>query len=275
VRLTWKHLAGPTLLVGLAIAAGGCPLRFEEDPQPNQAPNTFYERQPPDTSFVNEVTYAWLGTDLDSDVVAFQYQLVETDSLYYYSNGLQGSVIRSLIPRSESSEVMWTDRTTDDFQTFRDLEDGWYEFRTRSIDSRGAVDDTPATHRFFVFFDDIPPVAEIRDPCGRIGGARRYVFPITASDDSRRSTTPRSKLEYSVQLRSQSPTACPAHAGDPFTDWRFFPSDDVDDLILIGDSPPTLYQDLDTAPCTWTFTLRVRDPAGLITVTTCDIVRDG
>jgi hypothetical protein len=260
-------------LLALAVALSGCPFQFEEEERENFLPNTFFSRFPPDTTFSNEVSFTWLGTDLDSDVVAFQYQFVEVDSLYYFTNGLQGEVIRSLDPRSESGEERWTDRLTDNFQTFRDLDDGWYEMRTRAIDARQAADDTPASRRVFVFFDDVPPMPMITNTprCGRIGSLTGYLFSFTASDASRRSTTPRSLLQYRVQLRSISQSQCPEHAADGFTGWQFFPSDDFNDVITVGDQAPTNYQDLFSRNCTWTFTLQVRDPAGLITTEVCEI----
>lgn len=259
------------LMLGVVFALSGCPLSIEKEQRDNAAPNTFFDSTPPDTTFQNEVSFRWLGTDLDSDVVAFQYQLVEVDSLYYFTNGANGTVIRSLDPRSESGEQQWTERVTDNFQTFRDLDDGWYEMRARSIDSGGQPDESPATKAFFVFFDDIPPVPEIRSTCGRIGALTSYVFEFTASDASRRATTPRSAIEYAVQLRSNSCSMCPEHCADSFTDWRRFPDNDVENLLTAGNSPPTVYSDLFSRPCVFTFTLRVRDPARLLSVTSCDV----
>jgi hypothetical protein len=261
----------------MALAVSGCLFRYEKESTPNIVPNTYFDIAPPDTTFVNEVSFLWVGTDLDSDVVAFQYQLVETDALYFFSRGAQGAVLRSIVPRSESGAENWVDRTTDDFETFRDLPDGWYEFRTRAIDARGAVDDTPARKQFFVFFDDIAPLPEIRPignnlGCGgKIAPLTGWTFAITASDASRSSTTPRSLLEYSVQLRAESANTCSEHLADAFTAWRFFPNDDLDDVVIIGDQPPTVYQDLFSANCVWNFTLRVRDPAGLVSAATCSI----
>jgi hypothetical protein len=261
----------------MALAVSGCLFRFEKESPPNVLPNTYFDIAPPDTTFVNEVSFLWVGTDLDSDVVAYQFQLVETDAVYFFSRGTQGSVIRSIVPRSESGAEQWVDRTTDDFETFLGLDDGWYEFRARSIDARGAVDDSPARKQFYVFFDDIPPLPEVRPigtniGCGgRIAPLTGWTFAITASDASRSSTTPRSLLEYSVQLRAESANTCSEHLADSFTEWRRFPTDDIDDLVIIGDQPPTVYQDLFSANCTWNFTLRVRDPAGLIAAANCSI----
>lgn len=266
----WVPVAGVTLV------ASGCLFRYEKESPPNVVPNTYYDIAPPDTTFVNEVSFLWVGTDLDSDVVAFQYQLVETDAQYYFTQGTSGTVLRSIVPRSESGAENWIDRTTDDFETFRDLHDGWYEFRTRAIDARGSFDDTPARKRFFVFFDDIAPAPEIRTigsraPCGRLGNLTGWTFSITASDASRSSTTPRSALQYSVQLRAESAVSCSEHLADPFTAWKAFPSDDVEDVVIIGDQPPTVYQDLFSRNCTWNFTVRVRDPAGLVATLSCQI----
>jgi hypothetical protein len=277
---------------GLLTALSGCPLHVEQDSVPNTPPNTFFEREPPFRvgggdcggglpageqqhsrwiTFTNEVSFSWRGSDLDNDVVAYQYQLVETDSLYYLTGGLQGTVIRSLDPRSESGELRWTERLTDTFQTFRDLNDGWFEFRVRAIDAAGAPDESFAVSRFEVFFDDVPPVPIIDNfvqACGRLGTLTQVRFNITATDVSRKGTTPRSQLQYSVQLRaSSSVDLCDgSHVSDSFTEWECFPSDDPNDLVVIGGEPPTEYNDLRARDgCVWTFTLRVRDPSGQVT----------
>lgn len=298
-----RSLASGTALLaaGAVVAAlSGCPLRLEDQPQANTPPNTFFDRDPPFRSgggdcggglpageqkhsqwitFTGEVSLSWAGTDLDNDVVAFQYQLVETDSLYYLTGGLQGSVLRSLDPRSESGEERWTERLTDTFQTFRDLNDGWFEFRVRSIDAAGAMDPSPAVSRFEVFFDNIPPVAIIANPsqCGRLGSMTQARFQLTASDVSRKGVTPRSQLQYSVQLRaSKAVGSCNnRHISDSFTEWECFPSDDPNDVVIVGAAAPTDYNDLDgTSPCEWTFTYRVRDPAGQITTNnTCVLAK--
>jgi hypothetical protein len=287
------------LAAGAALAAvSGCPLHVENEGQPNAAPNTFFERDPPFRvgggdcggglpageqeharwiTFTSEVSFGWRGSDLDDDVVAFQYQLVETDSLYYLAGGLQGSVLRSLDPRSESGEAQWTERITDTFQTFRDLTDGWFEFRVRAIDAAGEPDGTPAISRFEVFFDNVPPVPTITNfvtQCGRMGSSTRAVFFITASDQSRKGATPRSQLQYSVQLRAtQSVAQCPIDF-PVFTEWVCFPSDDPNDLVVIGTEPPSDYGSLtNNPPCVLTFTLRVRDPAGQVaTDSRCQLV---
>lgn len=275
VQSTRARLTAALIVLGLVLVVSGCPFRFEEENRPNAAPNTYFDRSPPDTTFQNEVSFRWVGTDLDSDVVAYQFQLVQVDSLYYYTGGVQGTVLRSIDPRSESPDTLWSERVTDDFRTVRDLDDGWYEFRARAIDDRREADPTPATTLFYVFFDDVPPVPEIQnDPrCGRIGSRTDYVFLVNATDASRNAITPRSRLEYSVQLRVSSGTSCLEHRADPFTDWVRFP-DDTATPVLIGNDPPTVYQDLFSRGCTWTFTLRVRDPAGSIATTSCDIKTD-
>jgi hypothetical protein len=266
------------LLAGICVLLAGCPLRFENDPELNAEPATFFESAPADTTYRNEVQLRWIGTDLDSDVVAFQYQLVRTDSLYFATDSREGSVLRSIVPAAEPCRVdgvpcseadrvleLWTERTTDSFESFSDLDDGWYEFRARAIDDKGAVDATPARRRFYVFYDDVPPVPEVR-PCGRLpSGVSSHEFLITASDSSRHGATPRDRLQYSYRLRAESQTACAEHVADPFVSlsdgldgvddgWGFFPS---------GTDPVKIvYADLDSRGCRWIFTLRVRDPAG-------------
>ena len=129
------------LLAGLLVCLpllSGCPLKWEEEQTDNTPPFTFFARTPPDTSFTNTVSYEWTGTDADSDVVAYRFQLVETDSLYFATAGDSGAVLRSIVPRAETSEVLWTERQTDNFESFPNLADGWYECRAVSIDDEGA-----------------------------------------------------------------------------------------------------------------------------------------
>jgi hypothetical protein len=296
------------LALGVTLLSWGCPLHFENEPRNNREPTTFFDFAPPDTTFRNEVQFRWIGTDLDSDVVAYQYQLVEIDSLYYFTQGREGAVVRSLVPREtpcrdqlnnpclppedpgyedERNFFVWTERQTENFEAFSELNDGWYEFRARAIDDKGVVDPSPARKRFYVFFDDVAPVPEIIQipphNCGRLNGATSHVFLITASDSSRHAATPRRRLQYQCRLRATSQTACSEHLGDPFaslTDrlddapedgWGFFPSSG--DSVRIGDAPPFLYVDLFSRGCTWEFILRVRDPAGIVATTTCQLVQ--
>jgi hypothetical protein len=91
-------------------------------------------------------------------------------------------------------------------------------------------------------------------------------FLITASDLSRKGVTPRSQLQYSVQLRAtQGVAACNVDFAS-FTEWVCFPSDDPNDLVVLGTQPPYDYTALLNDPtCVLTFTLRVRDPSGQVT----------
>jgi hypothetical protein len=251
--------------LGLALVTSGCPLSFEKDPRVDVAPTTFFDSSPADTSFTNEVSFRWIGTDEDSDVVAYQFQLFQVDSLSFETKGAEGERIRSIRPRFESPAERWSERQTDQFFTQRDLEDGWYEFRVRAIDAEGVADPEPAVKYFYVFFDDIAPTPFLENQplCGRLQNSQSYVFLINATDASRSNpVTARSTLEYSVQLRSLSqPPVCTQHTQDPFTDYVRFP-DDGSAPIPIGNNPPTVYQDLFPPGCDWRFTLRVRDPAG-------------
>ncbi|MEZ5066667.1 MAG: hypothetical protein R3B81_18230 [bacterium] len=267
-------------LLGLVVALSGCPLSFDKQAGENTNPITFFDSTPADTTFRNEAFFRWIGTDLDSDVVAYQYQLVETDEAFFESGGQAGTVIRSLDPPGGPDDN-WTPRQTDQFTTFSDLDDGWYEMRARSIDSEGAFSET-ARFRFYVFFDDVPPVpvigdydefGEIDQMCGRIGQTTSYVFFINASDDSRLQTTPRTAIEYSYELRGRSQNTCTSHLSDGFTDWTYFPSGS--DPLIVGNAPPTQYSDLFDSQCLWDFTLRARDPAGNIGTVSCCITREG
>jgi hypothetical protein len=269
-RRAHRAIVTGLLLAGLPPLVG-CPVHWQDEETPNDPPTTFFLRlaAEPDTIFVNQREFTWVGTDLDNDIVAYQFQLVEVDSEYYFSGGQVGEshVLRYVAPRplpgASCPDDCWSPRDTDTFTRFTDLPDGWYEMRVRSIDRGGALDDTPARKLFYVFFDDIAPDAVIQnDPrCPRLGGVQSYLFLINGSDESRNAVTPRSRLEYRVQLRAQSLNDCQTHLADPFTAWRRFP-DDSDTPVVIGDQPPTQYTDLFPIGCSWTFTVEVRDPAG-------------
>ena len=244
----------------------------------NIPPDTLFEIVPPDTVSVDQVFFQWIGIDVDGEVVAFQTQLVETDSLYFATGGQQGHVIRSLHPFRERDPgdpdpdfYLWAKPSADSWYA-AELDDGWYGFRVRSIDDDRAVDPTPARTRFRAVLDAVAPKPSIvnSDECGRLlPGQTFHSFQIDASDSTRNGLTPRTHLEYSVQLRATSQTACTQHLADPFTAWRFFPDETTP--IVIGNAPPTLYVDLFPPGCSWTFTLRVRDPAGNVGVATCGI----
>jgi hypothetical protein len=256
------------LLLGFAIVGlvlwTGCPVDIEKEPIENLPPTTFFESAPGDTSFANEVFFRWLGTDDDSDVVAYQYQLVMTDALYYFSAGQEGEVLESLVPQSEFGEELWTPRTTDEVEIFAGLEDGWYEFRVRSIDSNGKADPDPARHRFYVFFDDITPLVSVVAPPDNydLGSQNSITFTFTASDESRSSVTPQNALAYSYRLRAVNLLGDPSmtHIADSWEPWTLFRQDP--DTVTVGNAAPTFYNDLESAGGKWTFSVRVRDPAG-------------
>ncbi|HET9887777.1 MAG TPA: hypothetical protein VFR10_09700, partial [bacterium] len=254
--LVFGTLAALILLIAVL---SGCPLSFESEPRPNAAPTTFFLGEPSDTTFSNQMQFSWNGTDEDSDVVAYQFQLV------YLGEDAPGPPVESIDPPNSTGEEEWSDRTIDDFHSFVELDDGFYEFRVRAVDQQGVPDPNPARHTFFVFFDDIAPQPDIISPPGEATRitATRINFLFTASDQSRNKTTLRSKLEYSYQLRATSLTACSSHTNDVFTDWKKFPSDSTVN-VLVGDQAPTIYSDLFSNNCSWTFTLRVRDPANNI-----------
>jgi hypothetical protein len=268
------------LLAGLPPLVG-CPVHFQNEETPNDPPTTFFLRlsAEPDTVFVNQREFTWVGTDLDNDIVAYQFQLVEVDSLYYFSGGQVGEshVLRYVaphpLPGASCPDDCWSPRDTDTFTRFVDLADGWYEMRVRAIDRGGALDMSPARKLFYVFFDDIGPDAVIQSGCGRLNGTQSYIFLINGSDVSRNAVTPRSNLWYRVRLRAQSSEDCQTHLGDQFTEWKRFP-DDTDTPVPIGGEPPTQYTDLFPVGCTWTFTVEVRDPAENRGTASCDIVQN-
>lgn len=266
----------------LAAALSGCPFEFEKERRDNSPPFTFFDSAPSDTTFSNAVFFRWLGTDLDNDVVAFQYQLVETDSDYFNNAGqdsLPGEVLRSLDPVNFTGEQEWTERITINSRGFSDLQDGWYEMRARSIDETGAPS-PPAVLRFYVFFDDVPPLPVISGPpppsarpaCGRIDQATSWNFWFDASDSSRSAETPRLRLQYQYKLRALTASGCDSHLTDGFTPWVFFPDDTLS--VNVGNAPPTLYSDLFNTNCGWEFTVRVRDPAGNTGSAVCCIARE-
>lgn len=264
------------LLLGFAIVGlvlwTGCPLDIEREPIENLPPTTFFESAPGDTTFSNEVFFRWLGTDDDSDVVAYQYQLVMTDSTYYANYDLRqlgvdlppGEILESLVPQSEFGYELWTPRTTDEVEIFAGLEDGWYEFRVRSIDSNGKADPDPARRRFYVFFDDITPLVSVVAPPDNydLGSQNSITFTFTASDQSRSSVTPQNALQYSYRLRAVNLLGDPSmtHVADGWEPWTFFRQDP--DTVTVGNAAPTYYNDLESAGGKWEFSVRVRDPAG-------------
>jgi hypothetical protein len=274
-----RSVATVSALAGLAALLAGCPLEWENEGGDNSPPFTFFDVMPNDTTFTNEAFFTWLGTDLDSDVVAYQYQLVETDSEYFFSDGQRGRVLRSIDPRREygaggETAELWSEQVLDNSQSFSDLPDGWYEMRARAIDDAGTPSTAPARRRFYVFFDDIPPTPIIVTPrpgtqtpaCGRIN-VNAWTFFLTAVDSSRSAVTPREQLQYSYQLRGLSVETCSTHLTDPFTEWTNFPAGA--DPVEVGALPPTVYSDLFDPTCGWELTLRVRDPAGNLATAPC------
>lgn len=262
------------LLVAL-VALSGCPLNLDEEETPNEPPFTFFNATPPDTTFRNDAFFRWIGTDLDNDVVAYQYQLVFTDQEYYESAGQTGTVISSVDPRGGPEQV-WTDRRTDAFQTFSELEDGWYEMRARSIDADGAESEA-ASFRFYLFYDDVSPRAIIgtidamgnnNQGCGRIGTPTAWTFLVNGTDESRNTITPRNELEYQFQLVGRTASLCETPIDDDVSDWEFFPASDPDPIQVF-------YTGLLDPACPWDFRLSVRDAAGNIGSASCCITREG
>lgn len=271
-RRLFTVFAFVVLAVALA-ALSGCPFEFDKEPRDNTPPNTFFLTQPPDTTFQNLISFNWNGVDLDSDVVAYQFQLVVTDAQYYFTGGAAGQVLESIDPRGGPGE-QWSARTLDVFRSFTELDDGYYEFRIRSIDADGVADPEPGRHRFFVFYDDVVPDVVLLSPTqARLNGLTSAVFVFNASDQSRNSTTPREQLEYSYQLRALSLTLCTTHTNDQPTEFRKFPPGT--DPVTVGNEPPTLYSDLIGTGCEWMFTLRVRDPARNIAILNFRIEQNG
>lgn len=269
------------VIVGLSALLAGCPLEFQKEARNDSPPFTFFDVYPGREDFVthewipvsyqNQVSFHWVGTDLDSDVVAYQYQLVQTNFEYFVADTASAKVIRSIDPRRETADSLWTERVTSNFQAFSGLADGWYEMRARSIDAQGTASNI-ATFRFEIYFDDVPPQVSIvsppgspRAPCGRISPQTSWTFFFAALDSSRSGETPRDSLEYSYRLRANSTVDCNTHTSDQFEPWTHF----VADTVQVGGQPPTLYSDLTDPDCGWDFTVRVRDPAGNIASATC------
>ena len=70
----------------------------------------------PDIIFSNERFFQWIGTDEDSDVVAFQFQLVEVSEDYFLTGvdpGDESHVLEFINPPFGS----WSERRTDNFFT--------------------------------------------------------------------------------------------------------------------------------------------------------------
>lgn len=278
-RRSWT-LVLLTGLCLLGLALSGCPLSFEKEETENIPPTTFFLVDPPDTTFSNEMFYNWDGTDPDSDVVAYQYQLVLTDAAYYFSAGASGTVLESIDPRNFTGAEQWSDRVTDVARTFANLDDGYYELRVRAIDAKGVFDETPAKDRVFVYFDDIAPVPVITSPTqGRLNGNTSVTFSFDATDESRSQVTPREQLTYTYRLAQTQTSLCnpDEHANDPPEPLRFFPPGEVD-VTVTGSTvtiPPSLYNNLQTIDCRWTFTLQVRDPAGNLGTVSFEVTQNG
>jgi len=278
-------------LLGLLPVLAGCPLSFQTEERDNAPPTTFFDTPRsalPDTVFENTRFFRWVGTDRDSDVVAYQFQLVEVDRDYFFSGGQVGEehVIRYVNPRpfpgATCPDDCWSPRDRDQSVTFNGLDDGFYEMRVRAIDREGVEDPSPARKLFYVFFDDIAPVPIIGiidnngqnlQGCGRLNGRQAHTFQVNATDVSRNDVTPRSRLQYRVQLRADNQSICTQHIGDAFTEWTNFP-DDSNTPVIVGDQPPTLYNDLFPVNCTWTFKLQVRDPARNNGESSCSITQN-
>ncbi len=241
----------------------GCPFEFENEPRSNTPPTTFFLGDPPDTTFRNEIFFNWSASDLDTDVVAYQFQLVQTDQEYYFTGGAGGTLLAAIDPRQGEPGELWSGRELDAFRSFSDLDDGYYELRVRAIDAKGIEDPSPARHRFYVFYDDVIPVPIFvvpTDPSTRLTQTSEIRFELTASDESRNASTPLQLLEHSYQLRAATVTNCATHLNDQFTAWTRFTV--TTPVIEVGVQPPTVYTDLTSCNCEWIFTYRVRDPAG-------------
>jgi len=261
IRRSTAYLSLAVLVAAVAVFSG-CPFEFASEPRENAAPTTFFLANPTDTTFSNQMSFSWNGTDEDSDVVAYQFQLV------FFEFNPDEPPIASIDPPNFTGAEQWSGRTTDDFRSFVDLHDGFYEMRVRAIDQQGTVDPDPARHKFFVFFDDISPEPDILIPeteSSRIT-TTTITFTFTARDFSRNGITDRKDLEYSYQLRAESQELCGSHISDAFTEWEKFPSSG--DPVTVGNEAPTVYNDLFPNGCSWMFTLRVRDPAGNIGIVT-------
>jgi hypothetical protein len=282
----------PVAFAALLVTLSGCPLSYETESDENIPPITFFEQPELDDEVLvpivtdQDISFQWLGTDLDSDVVAYQFQWVETDSLYAYTGGLDGRVIRSIVPRREIEEggpdEFWAERTTDNRETFTQLADGFYEMRVRAIDDTGTPDPTPARYRFEVFVDDVSPIPSFVPPeCGGRISTTRYTFTCTAEDSSTYGVrSPRTSLSYRYRLRSVNASSCPAHAADNWTDWISFPDETTPIVIdgtriglpgVGGTGGP--YNDFFSPGCSWTFQFQVRDIGGNEAEIQCTIER--
>ena len=285
---SWTNAALATLLVVLS----GCPLSYETENSENQPPRTFFEAPVIPDDFEGpfpvvterDITFLWLGTDLDSDVVAYQFQWVETDEEYALTNGLSGRVLRSIVPRQEFAEgdddELWSDRTTDNLETFTELVDGYYEMRVRAIDDQGTPDPTPARYRFEVFVDDVAPLPSfVPVECGGRISVTSYTFTCTAEDYSTFGVRSlRTNLLYRYRLRGNA-QAC-GHNSDSFTNWIRF-RDETTPVVIDGreiGTPATggtggAYNDFFSSGCSWTFTFQVMDVGGNIGQAECTIER--
>jgi hypothetical protein len=261
-----RRIAIASSLVLSSLGASACSPSSE--PGANSAPDTVLQA-PAETIWRSDVLIEWDGSDPDGEVVAFQMQLVATDSLYAASSGEEGEVLHSVEPAAESGDENWTAPDPASSVGFAGLDDGWYEFRVRAIDEAGEPDPTPSRAFFRVLLDESAPVPVIlQDPphnCGRLhGDETTHTFLITASDATTNDVPiPRAMLEHSWVFSPTSPTTCGSEP-EQSADWEPFPDGaPVPVEVSIG---------LERG-CTRDFTLRVRDPAGNVATTSCALVR--
>ncbi|MFZ1947929.1 MAG: hypothetical protein WAW06_10330 [bacterium] len=119
------RLAGAVLAAGIAAlaAAGGCDW-FEAQPEENWPPETELTAAPPEYGAIRgqDVTFAWAGSDLDGQVVSYEWA---------YDN-LAGP---EWVPTAETSVVI------------EDVTLGDHYFQVRGVDDRGALG--PAGEPYF------------------------------------------------------------------------------------------------------------------------------
>jgi hypothetical protein len=129
-------IVGLTILIVTAAFYQGCDW-FEDLPEPNKAPDTFFEECPEDSLDAGtHVILKWFGTDSDGDIDHFEYRFDQTQ---------------------------WVE-TIEDSASFGPLTSGTHIVRVRSYDDEGAVDQTPDTCRILVKEpppENLPPETEI------------------------------------------------------------------------------------------------------------------
>lgn len=124
-------------ILGIAIVYCACHIE-PADPgiaAPNLSPTTFLPNVPPDSSTGNsfKMRLQWHGNDADGIIVGYEYKI-------------DGPLHKEKIYRLYKNTWTYTDDHFGDFK----FQNGWYRLWVRSVDDKGAKDETPDSLTFHV-----------------------------------------------------------------------------------------------------------------------------